>query len=64
MYEDWNYEDEVKEQKKPQVKSLRKGFLRMSPPERFVIATMMMVITCILGAFCLLITNRMGVPFF
>ena len=39
-------------------------FLGMTPPQRFVIATMIMMIVCILSSFCLLVTERVALPIY
>jgi hypothetical protein len=42
----------------------RRGrFLGMSPKQRFVIAVMMMILVCLLGAMCALATGKMGIYF-
>jgi hypothetical protein len=33
-------------------------FLGMTAPQRFVIAVMLLMMTCILGSFCLLVTEK------
>jgi hypothetical protein len=38
-------------------------FLGMTPTQRFVIAVMVMFMICILSAFCLLVTERIYLPF-
>ena len=38
-------------------------FLGMTPSQRFVIAMMILIMTCILGTFFLLITEKITVPF-
>lgn len=38
-------------------------FLGMTPMQRFVIAILMMVMVCVLGMMCLLITGKIGVYF-
>lgn len=35
-------------------------FLGMTPPQRFVIAVMMMFSVCIIGALCLLVTEKIA----
>lgn len=35
----------------------------MTPPQRFVIAVMVLMIVCVLGAGCLILTERMVLPF-
>jgi hypothetical protein len=42
----------------------RKGrFLGMTSMQRFVIAVMLMLMVCLLGAFCSLATGKMGIYF-
>jgi hypothetical protein len=38
-------------------------FLGMTPAQRFVIAVMILIMSCILSAFCLLVTERIVPPF-
>jgi hypothetical protein len=35
----------------------------MQPWQRFVIALMLLIMTCILSAFCLLVTEKIVLPF-
>lgn len=35
-------------------------FLGMTPIQRFIIATMLMIAVCALGTMCLLLTNKIG----
>lgn len=35
-------------------------FLGMTPVQRFILATMLMIAVCALGTMCLLLTNRIG----
>ena len=37
-------------------------FLGMTPGQRLVIAIMLMMLTCILGTFCLIITEKIFTP--
>ncbi len=39
-------------------------FLGMTAAQRFVIVLMMLFMTCILGTFCLIITEKVVPPFF
>ncbi len=39
-------------------------FLGMSAPQRFLIALMLLVMTCICGVFALLIFEKVVIPFF
>jgi hypothetical protein len=41
----------------------QKRFLGMTPAQRFVIAVMLLMMMCILGAFFLLLTERIALPF-
>ena len=41
-----------------------KKWLGMTPVQRFVIALMLLMMTCILSTFCLLLTERISLPFF
>lgn len=41
----------------------KKPFLGMLPWQRFVIALMLLFMTCILSAFCLLVTEKIVLPF-
>ena len=38
-------------------------FLGMTPPQRFVIASMLLLMVCILGSFFLLVTEKIYLPF-
>jgi len=38
-------------------------FLGMTPQQRFVISLMLLMITCILSSFCLLVTEKIYLPF-
>jgi len=38
-------------------------FLGMTAPQRFVIALMLLIMVCLLGSFCLLMTQRVVPPF-
>ena len=41
----------------------RGQFLGMTPVQRFIITVMLLVITCLLSAFCLLVTQKVVPPF-
>ncbi|MEA3351679.1 MAG: hypothetical protein U9Q82_13760 [Chloroflexota bacterium] len=51
----FGYEDE--EAKEPAI------FLGMTPIQRFVIAIMILLMVVILGSFCLLVTEKIALPF-
>ena len=40
----------------------RRNFLGMTAMQRFIIAVMLLVMTCLLGTFCLLVTQRIVPP--
>ena len=42
----------------------RKPFLGLTPSQRFIIVLILFLMTCVLGAFCLVLTGRMYLPFF
>jgi hypothetical protein len=42
----------------------RGPFLGMTPVQRFIIVLMLFFMTCLLGGFCLIITERVVLPFF
>lgn len=42
----------------------RREFLGMTAPQRFIIAVMLLFMTCILSTFCLLVTERVVLPGF
>jgi hypothetical protein len=42
----------------------KKYFLGMSPFQRFVLATMLLIITCVLSSFALLVTEKIVIPGF
>lgn len=45
------------------VRAGRERFLGMTAPQRFIISLMLLVMTCLLGTFCLLVTQRIVPPF-
>lgn len=52
-------DEEVKRPYRP-----KKYFLGMSPFQRFVLATMLLIITCVLSSFALLVTEKIVIPGF
>ncbi len=38
-------------------------FLGMTAPQRFIIALMLLIMVCLLGSFCLLLTQKVVPPF-
>ena len=49
----------------PEVSSLGpKHWLGMTPAQRFVIGLILLMSACILSAFCLLVTEKIVLPFF
>lgn len=41
----------------------KRPFLGMTPVQRFVIALMLLVIACVLSTFCLIVTEKIVLPF-
>jgi hypothetical protein len=41
----------------------RRPFLGMTPLQRFVVALMLLVIACVLSSFCLIVTEKIVLPF-
>jgi hypothetical protein len=41
----------------------KRPFLGMAPMQRFVIALMLLVIACVLSTFCLIVTEKIVLPF-
>jgi hypothetical protein len=39
-------------------------FLGMTAPQRFVVVLMLFMMTCLLGSFCLILTEKIVLPFF
>jgi len=50
-------EEEIRLPRRP-----KKYFLGMSPFQRFVLATMLLVIVCVLSSFALLVTEKVVIP--
>jgi len=48
----------------PARQGTRPLFLGMTAAQRFVIVLMMFIMTCILGTFCLIVTEKIVPPFF
>jgi len=58
-------EAEILQRPRPRPAARRKpGFLGMTPPQRFVLALMLFLLTCVMGVFCLVITGAVYLPFF
>lgn len=53
-------DDEFLSESQPRSSGL---FLGMTPPQRFLIAVMLLMMTCILGSFFLLVTEKIALPF-
>ena len=56
------------QQKPPQKKARKSGdggnFLGMTASQRFVLALTLLFMACALGGFCLILTNKIYLPFF
>lgn len=61
---DFDYEADFGEQPEKVARRRKRYFLGLSPLQRFVLATMLLIITCILGTFCLLVTERIVLPLY
>lgn len=46
-----------------EVTQRQRPFLGMTPVQRFVIALMLLVIACVLSTFCLIVTDKVVLPF-
>jgi hypothetical protein len=55
--EEISFEEEEERPRRP-----KKYFLGMTPFQRFVLATMLLIITCVLSSFALLVTERVVIP--
>jgi hypothetical protein len=42
----------------------RHNFLGMTPPQRFVIVMLLFILTCVLGSFALILTEKVVLPLF
>jgi hypothetical protein len=51
---------EVEEEKPPKETT----FLGLTAPQRFIISLFILMMTCLLGGFCLVLTDKVVVPFF
>jgi hypothetical protein len=60
-----NASELIDEEEIPQLEEtgLSQKFLGMTPAQRFVIALMLLMITCLLSTFCLLVTEKVIPPF-
>ena len=56
------YEEEEEVQSYDYMEEERTHFLGMTPFQRFVIAVMLLLATCILSTFCLLVTEKVILP--
>jgi hypothetical protein len=61
-------EEEPKPQPTSQVRVRRRQpkrapFLGMTPPQRFVVALLIFIMTILFGAFCLLVSGKIVLPF-
>ncbi len=58
-------EAEIVQRPRPRpVNRPKSSFLGMTAPQRFVLALMLFLLTCVLGVFCLVITGAVYLPFF
>lgn len=61
---DFDYEADFGELPEKVARRRKRYFLGLTPLQRFVLATMLLMITCILGTFCLLVTERIVLPLY
>ena len=61
-------EDQPPPEKQPSFRTRRRRssgpFLGMTPVQRFVVALMLFLMTCMLGTLCLLVTEKIVIRFF
>ncbi len=50
------------EEEKPRKESAT--FLGLTAPQRFIISLFILMMTCLLGGFCLVLTDKVVIPFF
>lgn len=58
-----SFEEEEETPVEEMPRQVRRQFLGMTPVQRFVISLMLLLITCILGAFFLLVMEKVVPPF-
>ena len=58
------YEDSVDTPMVEEDQSENRGFLGMTPIQRFILSVMIFLMVTILGAFCLILTGKVVLPFF
>ncbi|MGE5249931.1 MAG: hypothetical protein ACM3QS_06910 [Bacteroidota bacterium] len=63
FFEDDNPSPELNFEAVPPPRVRRGRFLGMTPFQRFIIAVMLMLMVCLVGAMLLLVTGRMGLYF-
>jgi hypothetical protein len=56
-------EEELDDSLPPPLPPRSKRFLGMTPPQRFVISIILLMMTCILSVMCLLVTEKIVPPF-
>jgi hypothetical protein len=52
------------DEKPPEIRKPSRPFLGMTAPQRFVIALLILSMTCMLSALCLLVTEKIVLPGF
>ena len=57
------FEEEEAPELQPRPRPAPKRFLGMTPAQRFLLATLLLFVTCILSALLLLVTEKMVIPF-
>jgi hypothetical protein len=61
---DFDYEVDFGELPEKVSRRRKRYFLGLTPLQRFILATMLLMITCILGTFFLLVTERIVLPLY
>jgi hypothetical protein len=57
------FEEEEAPELEPRPRTPPKRFLGMTPAQRFLLATLLLFVTCILSTLFLLVTQKMVIPF-
>ncbi len=57
-FDSYDYEEESKPA------ADRPGFLGMTAAQRFILALLLLVMSCVLAGFCLVLTGKVSLPFF
>lgn len=61
---DFMEEEFFPEEKRKSARSSTNRFLGMTPPQRFIIALLLLFMVCILSTFCLLVSDKITFPIY